>query len=134
MSRSLLILANDEIRLRALAWVKNAPNGTRVEFKEPKRSLPQNDRMWAMLTDVSKQALLGGNKYKPEEWKCIFMDALGREVAFLPKLEGQGYLPMGHSSSDLSVSEMGDLMELITAWGTQNGVVFSDPKWSDYNT
>ena len=28
---------------------------TRVEFKGPKRTLDQNSRMWAMLTDVSRQ-------------------------------------------------------------------------------
>lgn len=133
MSRSVLILVNDNVRFKAIQWVKNAPLKTRVEFKEPKRSLPQNDRMWAMLTDISKQALLGGQKYTTEEWKVIFMDALGREMRFLPKLEGQGYLPMGHSSSDLSIKEMGNLMELIAAWGTQNGVIFSDPKWHDYD-
>lgn len=68
MSRALLILSNQAVRQRAIHWVKNVPAGTRVEFKEPKRTLPQNDRMWAMLTEISRKALLGGQKYEPDEW------------------------------------------------------------------
>ena len=52
MSRALLILSNPTVRARAINWIKNVPDGTRVEFKEPKRTLPQNDRMWAMLTEI----------------------------------------------------------------------------------
>ena len=128
MSRALLILANQAVRARAINWIKNVPDGTRVVFKEPKRTLPQNDRMWAMLTEISRKALLGGQKYEPDEWKCIFLDALGQEMKFLPKLSGQGFLPLGHRSSELSVSEMSQLMELMEAWCAQNGVTLTEPK------
>lgn len=128
MSRALLILSNQAVRQRAIHWIKNVPNGTRVVFKEPKRTLPQNDRMWAMLTEISNKALLGENKYTPDEWKCIFLDALGQEMKFLPKLSGQGFLPLGHRSSELSVREMSNLMELMTAWCVQNGITLSEPK------
>ena len=128
MSRALLILSNQAVRQRAITWIKNVPNGTRVEFKEPKRTLPQNDRMWAMLTEISNKALLGGNKYTADEWKCIFLDALGQEMTFLPKLYGQGFLPIGQRSSELDVGEMSKLMELMTAWCAQNGVTSTEPK------
>lgn len=127
MSRYLLILSNSTVRARAINWIKNVPDGTRVEFKEPKRTLPQNDRMWAMLTEISRKALLGGQKYEPDEWKCIFLDALGQEMKFLPKLSGQGFLPLGHRFSELSVSEMSQLMELMEAWCAQNGVTLTEP-------
>lgn len=128
MSRAVLILSNDLVRQKAMAWVKNAPHNTRVEFKETKRTLPQNDLMWAMLTDLSKQATLGGNKYSTDEWKCIFMDHLGREMKFLPKLEGAGFIPISHRSSDLSISEMGNLIELMHEWAAKNSFVFSSSK------
>ena len=128
MSRALLILSNPAVRQRAIHWIKNVPDGTRVVFKEPKRTLPQNDRMWAMLTEISNKALLGGNKYTADEWKCIFLDALGQEMKFLPKLSGQGFLPLGHRSSELSVSEMSQLMELMEAWCARNGVTLGEAK------
>ena len=129
MARALLILSNPAVRERAIAWIKNAPDFTRVELKEPKRTVPQNDRMWAMLTEIATKALLGGKRYSADEWKCIFLDALGQEMKFLPKLEGNGFVPIGHRSSDLSVKEMSDLMELMTAWCANNGISISEPEW-----
>ena len=53
MSRSLITLHGNQDRLRAVRYVQSAPFGTRIEFKAEKRTLPQNDRMWAMLTDIA---------------------------------------------------------------------------------
>ena len=127
MSRALLILANDAIRERAIVWIKGAPAGTRVEFKEPKRTLPQNDRMWAMLTDIAKQKEHFGQRYTPDDWKKIILHALGREARFVPALDGQGFIPLGQSSSDLSKAEMSDMIEFMMAWGAENKIVWSDP-------
>ncbi|WP_245282960.1 recombination protein NinB [Aureimonas altamirensis] len=107
-----------------IAW--SIADGSRVEIKAPRRSLPQNDRMWAMLTSIAAQARHNGREYSTEQWKVIFMHACGREVQFLPALDGSTFVPWGQSSSDLSVSEMSDLIEFMKAWGAQNGVVFQD--------
>jgi hypothetical protein len=127
MSRALLILASRAVRERAIDWVNRAPPGTRVEFKAPQRSLEQNSRMWAMLTDVATQKTHAGRKYNSDQWKVLFMHACGRETQFLPAIEGGGFVPYGQSSSDLSVSEMTDLIEFMFAWGAENGIVWSDP-------
>lgn len=126
MSRAFLILANDQVRQRAVSWCRKAPEGTRLEFKAPKRTLPQNARMWAMLTDVAQQVPWHGLKLSPDDWKLIFLDALKREVRMVPNLEGNGFVSLGRSSSDLSKEEMGDLMELISAFGALHGVWFLD--------
>ncbi len=126
MGRHVLILANDAVRLRATRWVAKVPPGTRVEFKAPKRTLPQNDRMWAMLTDIASQKEHAGRKYTPDQWKVLFLHACGREVQFVPSLDNQTFIPWGQSSSDLSKSEMTDLIEFMFAWGAENGVTFHD--------
>lgn len=126
--RKVFYLANEAVRARVCEFVKSAPEGYRVEIKEQKRSLDQNSRLWAMLTDVSLQATHSGRKYEPEIWKCIFMHALGREVKFIPSLEGDSVIPLTYRSSDLSKSEMSELIEFMMAWGTENGVVFHDVK------
>lgn len=126
MSRALLVLTTEEARQKATGWVAKAPAGTRVEFKGPKRSLPQNDRMWAMLTDISVQKEHNGRKYPPDVWKVLFMDACGREVQFIPKLDGTGFLPFGQSSSELSKAEMSDLIDFMLQWGSENAVAFQD--------
>ena len=126
MSRALLILTNDVIRQRAINWVQKAPVGTRVEFKEAKRTNDQNALMWASLTEIATQKTHMGRKYTPDEWKAIFLHALGKETRFIPALDGQGFLPYGNSSSDLSTKEMSELMTLIFAWSAENGVTFNE--------
>lgn len=127
MSRALVILASLAERQRVAKWAMNAPLNTRVEFKAPKRSLPQNDRMWSMLTEVAQQLPWHGIKLAADDWKLIFLDALKREVRMAPNIDGNGFVNLGRSSSDLSKDEMSDLMELIAAFGAQHGVTFQEP-------
>lgn len=130
MSRALLVLNSGYERQRASNWIAKAPDGTRVEFKGPKRTLPQNDRFWAMLTDVSTQLPWHGLKLSPDDWKLIFMDGLKREVRMAPNIDGTGFVNLGRSSSDLSTTEMSDLMELIASFGSSHGVAFHEPSAS----
>ena len=124
MSRALVVLNSTSDRAKAIRWADAAPPGTRVEFKAPRRSLPQNDRMWSMLTDIATQLPWHGKKLTPDDWKLLFLDALKRELRFAPNLDGTGFVNLGRSSSDLSKSEMGELMELISAFGAKHGVAF----------
>lgn len=126
MTRYLIALWNNADRDRAIEFIRKAPDGTRVELKAVKRSLSQNDRMWAMLSDVAVQKEHNGRKYTPDQWKCIFMHACGREVQFIPGLDGKTFLPWGQSSSDLSKHEMSNLIDFMAAWGAENGVTFHD--------
>jgi hypothetical protein len=126
MGRALVVIRGDADRRRVAEWAARAYGGTRVEFKASKRTLPQNDRMWAMLTDIAIQKEHNGRRYSPEDWKCLFMHALGQEMRFLPSLDGKTFVPLGHRSSDLGKEEMSELIELMLAWGTENGVTFHD--------
>lgn len=125
MSRALITLRGSADRSRATAWVAQAPFGTRIEFKETKRSLPQNDRMWAMLTDVARQLPWHGQKLTPDDWKLVFLDALKGEIRTVPNLAGDGFVSL-RRSSDLSKDEMSQLIELIAAFGVEHGVEFGD--------
>lgn len=126
MTRATLILASNAVRDKAHTWIDRVPPGTRVEFKKPRRTIPQNDRMWAMLSDVAAQVLWHGLRLSPDDWKLVFLDALKREVRMVPNIDGNGFVSLGRSSSDLSKEEMGDLMELIAAFGANHGVKFHE--------
>ena len=128
MSRAVVILTNREVRQRAAHWCMTAPMNSRVEFKEAKRSLPQNDRMWAMLTDIARQLPWHGLKLSADDWKLIFLASLHQEMRLVPNIEGTGFVNLGRSSSDLSKAEMSDLMELISAFAAQHGVVLAEPE------
>lgn len=126
MSRAVVILNSRHEREKASRWCLTAPSGTRVEFKEAKRSIPQNARMWAMLTDVAQQVQWHGQRLSADDWKVVFLAGLNQEMRIVPNLNGNGFVQLGRSSSDLSKQEMGDLMELIAALGAQQGVAFHD--------
>lgn len=128
MSRAVVILATQAERARAHAWINKAPMNTRLEFKAPKRSLPQNDAMWAALTEVARTVDWHGVKLSADDWKLIFLDALKQEMRLVPNINGNGFVNLGRSSSDLSREEMGDLLSLIHAFGASHGVVFGDQK------
>ncbi len=128
MSRVLISLATEQDRLRAAKWITQAPPGTRLEFKKPKRSIPQNDLMWAALTDVASQLKWHGIKLSPDDWKLIFLDALKRELRMVPNIDGSGFVNLGRSSSDLSKAEMTDMIELIHQFGANHGVTFHEPE------
>lgn len=122
MGRALLVLHNDATRAKAIDWIRRAPKETRVEFKGPKRTLPQNDRMWWLLTLLSNSLAWHGQKLSPEDWKVLMLSGLHQEMRVVPNLSGTGFVPLGRSSSKLSVGEMADLMTLIEAFCAQHGV------------
>ena len=126
MSRAQITLCCKPDRDRAMRWIEQAPTGTRVTFKDSKRTVAQNDRMWAMLTDVARQLPWHGVKLRPDDWKLIFMDALKRELRIVPNVDGTGFVNLGRSSSALSKSEMADLLTLIEAFAVEHGVKLHD--------
>lgn len=129
MGKVAIILTNDETRDRAIAWVRKAPRGAILTLVETKRTIPQNSKLWPMLTDIARQATWQGKKRSTKVWKDLFTAAVltaagGLEV--VPGLEG-GIMLVGLRTSEMSVQEMADLITYMEAWGAENGVTFSDP-------
>lgn len=126
MSRYYFILHTKADRIRAVNTIAAAPDGARVEVKAERRSLDQNSKMWASLTDVAMQVPWHGQKLRPDDYKILFLDALKRETQAIPNLDGTGVVAIGRSSSDLSKQEMSDMIELIHEFGARHGVTFGD--------
>jgi hypothetical protein len=103
-----------------------------VEVKPETRTLPQNARLWAMLTDVSKQVDWYGRKLTPENWKDVLTAALTKQDV-VPGIDG-GFVVLGKSTSKMTKSEMAELQELIEAFGAQQGVRFTAPEYFDQDT
>jgi hypothetical protein len=116
-------------RQEAHRVIDAAPAGYVVTVKEPKRSTAQNDRFWAMLSDVSR-AKPEGRAHTPEAWKELFMHACGWESRFAQGLNGE-FFPVGFRSSQLTVRQMTELMDFIDAWGTERGVVWTERQQVD---
>jgi len=120
MSRWQATLNSKEVRERVCEWIRKAPNGYRVRLQETKRTIPQNDRMWAMLTCVSLQVEWHGQRYTPEPWKDYFRHQLAGG-AFMPA-EGGGMIPIGRGTSKLGKQEHSLFTEIIEGFAERQGV------------
>lgn len=119
-----VILDSRYRRDQAHKLIDAAPLFSVVTVSPPKRTVPQNARFWAMLSDVSR-AKPDGRIHTPEAWRDLFMHAMGHSVRFEMGLNGEPF-PAGFRSSKLSKEQMGDLMEFIAAWGAERGVMFHE--------
>jgi hypothetical protein len=86
------------------------------------RSLNQNRMMWANLEDIAQQVVWYGVKLTKDEWKDVLTAALKKQKV-VPGIEG-GFVVIGARTSKMTVPEMTELIELSTAFGTQQGVKF----------
>jgi len=86
------------------------------------RSLEQNRMMWANLEDIAQQVVWYGVKLTKDEWKDVLTAALKKQKV-VPGIEG-GFVVIGARTSKMTVPEMTELIELSTAFGTQQGVKF----------
>ena len=105
--------------------INAAPDYAMVTVKAGDRTMPQNAKLWAMLTDISK-AKPEGRKWTPETWKCAFMHSLGHQVQFADGLDSSGPFPLGFRSSKLNKAQMADLITCILEYGDRHSV-----KWTN---
>lgn len=121
-----VILHSQRARETAKQYIDSAPPMAVVKIAEAKRTPSQNDKMWAMLTDLSVQKPLG-RRYTPEMWKAVMMAACGHEQQFLQGVDGLPF-PAGFKSSALTKAQMVALIDYIEWFGTTNGVVWTEGK------
>jgi hypothetical protein len=102
-----------------------APAGSVVTIGPPKRTLSQNDRMWALLSIISA-AKPRGRVHIPKVWKGVFMEALGHEVQFIPSMDETHFIPMDLSTSKLTKAEFSDLFLVIEEYAARNQIDLGD--------
>jgi hypothetical protein len=122
--RRTIKLSTPQARQRAHQLIEQAPDGYVVRIGEETRSDEQNRLLWPLIADIQQQ-VQDMHTFSAEDIKLRFLDSLGMELRFLPKLEGAGMFPVGQRSSTLSKSQFSGLLELIFAYGAKHEV-----KWS----
>ena len=128
MTGQTVILAGDSQRHLAAELIQRAPSGAVVNIREATRTLDQNAKMHAMLSDVARAKPMG-RSHTADVWKAIFMNACGHQVQFVEGLEGEPF-PIGFRSSRLTKRQMSDLIEYMLWFGTEHGVVWSDSAYA----
>ena len=126
MTGQTVILRGPSQRDFAKGLIDQAPDDAVVNIKEANRTVDQNAKMWAMLSDVSR-AKPEGRRHTTEVWKQLFMHACGHEVQFEMGLNGQPF-PTGFRSSRLTKAQMADLITCIYQYGDKHGVRWTDER------
>lgn len=135
MARATFILETERERGFALSAVMKAKIGQQVRISKPTRTLDQNARLHAHLTDIAKQLPWpkDSDEFHPTVWwkqraTLGWIKETGQTVDVIVDLDGDGFGLLLPHTSDLSTEECAALIEWITAFGVTNGVVFTDPK------
>lgn len=120
-----IILRGEGQRALAHALIDKAPADAVVNIREASRTLDQSARMWATLSDISRAKPMG-RVLKPEGWKSLFMDMIGKQPAWEPNLDGTGVVCLGYRSSRLTKAEMSDMIECMNAFCAEHGIKSSE--------
>ena len=101
-----------------------------VEVRSMVRSDEQNEKLHAMLGDISKQKTFNGKTLNIEQWKMIFVSghkiATGGCAEMAIGLEGE-VINLRESTAKMSVRRLSSLIDYISAWGAENDVKFTEP-------
>lgn len=124
MTKRTIFLGSRSARQRAHALLDAAPEGWVMRLGEETRSDAQNRLMWPLIKDLREQVPEHAI-YTPEQTKLRFLDALGDEMVFLPKIGNAGHFPVGQRSSTLTKTQFSLLIELIYMEGNKCGVQWS---------
>ncbi|WP_286870836.1 recombination protein NinB [Pantoea sp. UBA5035] len=134
MEKATFLLRSDSIRQNCITAIQQLPASSdkplQVTIQEDTRSLAQNRMLWACLHDISQQVVWYGRKMDAESWKHVFSAALKQQET-VPGING-GFVVLGQSTSKMRVSEMRDLIELIFAFGAEQGVRWKSDTWREY--
>ena len=98
-----------------------------LTIKPETRSTAQNRLLWSMLADISRQVDWYGKKLSSDAWKCVFSASLKKQDV-VPGLHGD-FVVLGQSTSQMTIREMSDLIELMNAFGAERNVRFSAPEY-----
>ena len=90
------------------------------------RSVEQNDKLHALLTDIAGQKQWAGQWLDVEDWKRLmtaaWLRASGHSVRVFPSIDGQGVDMLYQKTSRLTRRDMSELLEYVTAWAIDNEI------------
>ncbi len=90
------------------------------------RTAEQNAKFHAMCRDISRQLDWAGRRWSEEDWKRILL-AAKFEQSIVPNPLGYSVIVVNKKRSrELDMEQMTELIGEVEAFGTENGVEWSD--------
>lgn len=135
MQKQVFYLRSQQIRQNLKNFIDSLPlnpdKPLAVTIQEPTRSLEQNARLHAMLSEISKKTTYLGKKRGVEFWKGLFVSgwqiATGQHPEIVPGLEGE-FINIRESTAKLSVKKLSEVMEYIEAYCAMNKIMLTQGK------
>jgi len=132
MEKATFLLRSDNIRKNCISAIQQLPANPDkplvVTISEPTRSLEQNAKLHAMLSDISRQAVFMGKKRSVEFWKGLFVSgwqiATGQNPEIVPGLEGE-FINIRESTARMSVKKLSGVIEYVDAYCAMNSIKLS---------
>jgi hypothetical protein len=114
------ILANDQVRYRAVQYVQQALQGHVVTIKPPTRSLEANAALHAEISEIAATVPWAGKLRSVETWKRLlvaaWLRARGESLEVLPALDGHGVDIVYAPTSQMTGAQVRELLDYIGAW------------------
>lgn len=132
------ILRTDRVRENAIAEVRRAPADAVVTLTERTRTVEQNAKLHAMISDIAASGIEWAGKRRTfDEWKVLIVSghavATGKPGDVIPGLEGE-FVAIRESTALMGVSRCASLIEYLQAFGDQHGVVWSETERGGFMT
>jgi hypothetical protein len=134
----IICLDTDIARAKAKRWIDAAPDGWCVTFTEETRSLIQNAKIHAMITDIAKHFgwMYAGQKRKLLCWKRVMVNQFYQEInvssELVPSWDGQRVVIVNDTTSDMGKKRMAQFVEYLYALGAELKVRWSEPALKAY--
>lgn len=100
-----------------------------VTVKTETRSSAQNNLMWQRLGELAAGVDWYGQKLNAEEWKDVLSASL-REQKVVPGINRGQFVILGQRTSKMTIAEMTEMLDCISAFGAEQGVTFSDETYA----
>ncbi|MFT4271833.1 MAG: recombination protein NinB [Pantoea sp.] len=129
MEKQIFHLRDSNIRRNCIDFIQQLPANPNsplvVTISEKTRSLEQNAKLHALLTDVSRQAVFMGKKRSVEFWKGLFVSgwqiATGQNPEIIPGLEGE-FINIRESTARMSARKLSGVIEYVHAYCAMNDI------------
>jgi hypothetical protein len=98
-----------------------------VEVRPLTRTLDQNAKFHAMISDIAKQMGEAGSSWTLEDWKRLLIDQWAADTnrrigSVVPSLDGHRVVQLGLQSKRFSVEEASEFIEWLEAWAAYNSI------------
>jgi len=133
MDKKTIFLSSQIGRVLAKKMIDDAPEDWACTIEEKTRTLEQNAKLHAMITDISKQVIWCGQKLPLHVWKRLCVAAWLREKnekpLLVPALDGHGVDIIYEKTSKLGVKQCAELIEWCYMFGSEHNVKFRETRY-----